>query len=105
MSQREQSDFVYARTTFVDKTKTGGDKVTLYLGIDDLNALKARIEAEGTGEGIKLQFFITEREGKKRGSILVSDPAKKGKGPSNGASFAGPKKFAYKPKTGPKALG
>ena len=94
------SDFVYARSTFTDKTKSGGDKVTLFLGIDDLNALKERIEAEGTGEGIKLQVFINERDGKKRGSILVSDPAKKGQRPANaGQAASGPKKFAYKPKT------
>lgn len=107
---QKQSDFVYARSVFKDKTKAGGDKVTLFLGIDDLIALKEKIEKEGTGEGIKLQVFITERDGKQRGSILVSDPAKKGQRPAGngGSSFgqgSGPKKFAYKPKSPVKALG
>lgn len=102
---QKQSDFVYARSVFKDKTKTGGDKITLFLGIDDLIALKEKIEKEGTGDGIKLQVFIMERDGKQRASILASDPAKKGQRPGGAGPSAGPKKFAYKPKSPVKALG
>ncbi len=102
MENKTKSEFVSSRSCFKDKTLKGEDKLCMYLGVEDIKQLQERIQATASADGVKLEIYVREQDGKTRGSILVKPSEKSGKagGPSSrpATSFQPKKTFAFKPK-------
>jgi hypothetical protein len=93
--ENQNSDYVRARATFMDKTKSGDDQITLILGEGDLAQLIEKLQAANASEGVRVQVFMKAYQGKTLGSLKISDGTRKGGAPSNSA----PKPAAFQPKS------
>lgn len=89
-----------SRATFKGKTKDGSkDKITAYLGAQDVEELMAKLQATlGNPDGARVDIFIGKNtKGKDSTSFLVQPAQPKGSAPSSGGYQAKP--VAFRPKT------
>lgn len=96
MQNGKVSDFVNARATFKGTTKDKSkDKITAYLGPQDVEALLEKLQATvGNPEGARLDIFIGKNsKGKDSTSFLVQAAQ-----PRTAGAYK-PKPVAFRPKS------